>query len=467
MNIKSTDVIAVLDIGKTNVKFSIVDSVSRAVLDIQKTSNSVLTDGLYPHADVERIWLWYCECLKQAATQFTIRSLGCTTHGATGVCLSAGQLAFPIVDYEADLYDSVDAEYSLLRPDFQETFSPDLPASGLNLGRQVYWLSQTFPGEFVQVDMYLMYPQYWGWRLSGRAVSEVTSLGCHTDLWNPSNSRLSSLVTSMEWSELFPPLLMAGESLGTVKPELAKALGLPADCQVINGLHDSNASLVPYLLEKQKPLTVISSGTWVIMAGIGLPLDCLKEQDDMLANVSVLAEAIPSIRFMGGREWDHLKGSMTCDLHDLERVLSLEVYALPAFSKQGGPFRNWEGEIIGPHHLLSADEKTALASLYCALVSHYCLDRLGSYGAIYIEGSLAKNEVYKVVIEALRPTQPLFISEDSTGTTQGVVQLITRQTAENEIIRQNALDEFGSKVQLMKYSQRWLEMINRRLANLT
>lgn len=30
-----------------------------------------------------------------------------------------------------------------------------------------------------------MYPQYWALRLTGIAANEVTSLGCHTDLWNP------------------------------------------------------------------------------------------------------------------------------------------------------------------------------------------------------------------------------------------------------------------------------------------
>ncbi len=31
----------------------------------------------------------------------------------------------------------------------------------------------------------LLYPQFWAWRLSGVMASEVTSLGCHSDLWLP------------------------------------------------------------------------------------------------------------------------------------------------------------------------------------------------------------------------------------------------------------------------------------------
>ena len=29
-----------------------------------------------------------------------------------------------------------------------------------------------------------MYPQYWAYRLTGVLANEVTSLGCHTDLWD-------------------------------------------------------------------------------------------------------------------------------------------------------------------------------------------------------------------------------------------------------------------------------------------
>lgn len=455
------NVIAVLDIGKTNVKFSIVACDSQQVLLIQKMSNRVLTNGLYPHADVEGIWQWYCDCLKSAASQFVIRFLGCTTHGATGVCINKDGIALPVVDYEAELYEEVEEQYLAVRPDYQETFSPNLSGAGLNLGRQVYWLSQQFPESFEQVDAFVMYPQYWGWRLSGRAVSEVTSLGCHTDLWNPSEGCLSSLVTNMGWSHLFPPLLKAGESLGTVKPNLAADLGLPENCQVINGVHDSNASLVPYLLDKKQPLTVISSGTWVIMAGVGLPLHGLQEQHDMLVNVNVLADAVPSIRFMGGREWDHLRGASECDSDDLAEVLRLGVYALPAFSNQGGPFRDCEGKIIGPHESLTPSGKTALASLYCALVCHYCLGCLGSHNDIYIEGSLATNEVYKAVLSTLRPDEPLFISKDSTGTTQGVVMSITKHTATSNGPRQYVVGPSnGWKDDLLAYSQRWFEMVD-------
>ena len=55
-----------------------------------------------------------------------------------------------------------------------------------------------------------MYPQYWSWRLTGNLSSEISSIGCHTDLWAPSSEKFSSLVVEQSWSKLFPHLQMHG-----------------------------------------------------------------------------------------------------------------------------------------------------------------------------------------------------------------------------------------------------------------
>lgn len=416
-------IIVVLDIGKTNVKLCALDATSGAPVETFRRSNDVIQGEPYPHADIEGIWQWYCDGVKQLAARYAVRYLTFTTHGATAVCLAGGELALPVLDYESDVCEQTDSEYSALRPAYAETLSPAL-GCGLNLGRQLYWLSQAMPDAFGRIDRILMYPQYWGWRLSGVAASEVTSLGCHTDLWQPKRRAWSSLVERLGWTGLFPPLRRAGEILGPVLPELAAELGLPADCRVINGIHDSNASLVPYLQQLEAPFTVISTGTWTVMAGIGAPLAEMAEQDDMLANVSAYGDPVPCIRFMGGREWELLRGDDDCDFDDLGRVLELGVQVLPSFTSHGGPFRHLKGEVVGPLNRLSGREHTALASLYCALVTDHCLNRLRSAGDIYIEGSFARNAVYLTVLQALRPAQAVRVSEDSTGTTQGAAQLI-------------------------------------------
>lgn len=363
-------VIVVLDIGKSNIKVSAVSIERGQCIAVKKRENKPVYGYPYQHADIDAIWTWFCEQLAEMGKQFYVRYITCTTHGATAVCLSQEQVALPVLDYEYDLDSNTNTKYAEIRPPYSETRSPNLSV-GLNIGRQLFWLSRQFPAEFKNVDTILTFLQYWCWKLSGVACSEVTSLGCHTDLWNPESSTLSSLVKGLDWESLFPPMLNAGESLGKILPVLSKTLGLPVECEILNGLHDSNASLVPYLLRCERPFTVMSTGTWVVIANVGGATGSLSEDQDMLCNVDAFGEPVPCIRFMGGREWEILHAANTADLSDLKQVLDKGVYLLPSFSSQGGPFRHHNGKIIGESDSLNAREKTALATIYCALVSDY------------------------------------------------------------------------------------------------
>lgn len=266
-----TDIVAVFDIGKTNLKLCALDAnqLTEAPLDVLRHSNDVLDRAPYPHLDSEGTWNWLQQGLMDFGERFTVRAIAITTHGATAACLNGDELALPILDYESDVCQAVAEEYRVLRSDFYQTGSPGM-AVGLNLGLQLYWLSQAYPDSFAKVTDILTLPQYWGWRLSGKKVSEVTSLGCHTDLWAPARNDFSDLVTRLGWRDRFPPVVATGQPVGVIRPELAQSLGLPDDCVVCNGIHDSNASLVPHLLSATEPFTVVSSGTWTVICRVGV-----------------------------------------------------------------------------------------------------------------------------------------------------------------------------------------------------
>ena len=180
-------------------------------------------------------------------------------------------------------------------------------------------------------------------------ASEATSLGAHTDLWRPKDGDLSSMVDKLGWRRLFPPMRKAWDTLGTLKPEVAAATGLPPDVRIICGAHDSNASLVPHLISRRDPFTVISTGTWVIIMAVGGTAR-LDPEADMLANVDVRGEPVPTARFMGGREFAVLAGDAPADADeaDVAAVIASGALALPAFSDQGGPFAARKGVIEGP-----------------------------------------------------------------------------------------------------------------------
>ncbi len=186
--------VAVIDIGKTNAKLALVDLGELKEIDVRKRPNAVLAAPPYPHYDTEGLWDFILAALAEFQSVHGIDAITVTTHGASAALLDGdGNLAAPVLDYEHDGPDRLAAEYDAVRPDFAESGSPRLPL-GLNLGAQLFWQFRTFPEIRAGTKTILTYPQYWTWRLTGRAANEVTSLGCHTDLWCPRENRFSSLV---------------------------------------------------------------------------------------------------------------------------------------------------------------------------------------------------------------------------------------------------------------------------------
>jgi hypothetical protein len=103
---------------------------------------------------------------------------------------------------------------------------------------------------------------------------------------------------------------------------------------------------------------------------------------------------------------------------DIARLVEQGSLALPCFAESGGPFVGQTGRIVGPAPR-TAQERYALATLYCALMSDYCLDALGAQGPVTVEGSFTDNPHFASLLAALRPRQEVAVSQDASGTTCG------------------------------------------------
>ncbi|KQN72279.1 FGGY-family carbohydrate kinase [Devosia sp. Leaf64] len=423
--------IAVIDIGKTNAKVVLIDAASETQLGGLSRPNTVLRDAPYPHADVDGLWDFVLDSLGRLHRQHGVDGISITTHGATAALIAGDRLALPVLDYEYDGPAASDEAYDRARPKFDETLSPKLP-NGLNLGAQIFWQSRAFPEDFARVTSILTYPQYWAWRLTGVLASEVTSLGCHTDLWAPDSGDFSALVDEQGWRGLFPMIRPAASILGAIRPDIATLTGLAADTPVTCGIHDSNASLVPHLGRRAAPFTILSTGTWAIAMTVGGDTAQLDQMRDSLANVDAFGRPVPTARFMGGREFDALVDKIVEPTEaDLTSVIERDVQALPTFAPGVGPFAGKKGRWTAAPDGLSDGERTAAASLYLALVARECLELCGLGETITIEGPLARNGVFAAALAALAE-RPVHASGDGTGTSLGASLLFGGQPAHEQ-----------------------------------
>jgi len=400
------DLIAILDIGKTNAKLSlVVAETGETPWSVQTRCGVTQRKGIRALA-IEDIERFFIDRLANAPGKEHIRAIVPVAHGAAAVLLSATGDVLASPDYEDSVFESVREAYRKLRDPFELTYSPFLPL-GLNLGRQLYYLQQTDPEMLRSCAAILPYPQYWAWRLSGIMASELTSLGCHTDLWQPGGSGFSSLAKTQGWADLFPPLRRAGDLLGNISPTIARITGLDPMCGVACGIHDSNASYLCYRANRpeEEHFAVVSTGTWTVIMAHGTKLGQLRESRDMLANVDALGSPVPTARFMSGREYEQIAGDSDLGrqptVESLSAVLEKRALALPSFAGTGGPFVGLRGKLINTEQL-NEQERGALATVYCALQTDLLLDLLGAPSPVIIDGPLCDNPLFARLVARFR-----------------------------------------------------------------
>jgi len=465
------DLTLVLDIGKSHAKLLMLDAAGAVVEEHGRANRSVVAPQGYLALDVAGLTQWLTATLAAStATRRCTRAIA-STHGAAFVALDDAGLAWEPIDYEFDGYAALDGSYRSERDDFAATLAPDLPA-GLNAARQLHWLQQRHPGAWARTRCLLPYPQYWAWWLSGVAATEVSSLGCHTQLWRPRERAFSRFAQAHGWAALFDPQRPAWEVLGPVRPARVRDTGLPAHCAVHVGVHDSNACLARYLIGRER-MTLVSSGTWIVVMAPDAPVTALDPRRDMLANVSVHGDAIATARFMGGREFALLCGGAAPEHASLEALAELlrdEVQALPAFVQAGGPFPAGTGVVlrrgapIDPA-TLGAAQRATLAALYCAQMTASLIERLGAAAPVVIEGPFAANLVYRQALAAWLPSDQLRIGDDPVeGTARGAWLLTHPGGVDGAPMR--PLDPVRVDAvlvqELLRHRQRWLDLIGLR-----
>ncbi len=419
--------VAVFDIGKTNAKLALVDLATRIVIAVTTRPNLVRPAPPWPHYDTDALWQFLTGGLRDLHAAHRVDAISVTTHGAAAALLTAdGRLAAPVLDYEHDGPQAVAAAYDAIRPGFAETGSPRLPA-GLNVGAQLHWQFDADPGLRDRVATLVMWPQYWGFRLTGERATDVTSISAHGDLWNPHAGCLSSLVGRLGLSGRIAPTRRPSDVLGTITPAVAALTGLPPATPVATGIHDSNASLLPHLLARTAPFSVVSTGTWVVVMRVGGNAATLDPARDAMISTNALGQPVPSAKFMGGRAHDLLRGNRPAIAtpDDAARVRDRGIMLLPAVVAGSSPFpdRRMQWHPAPPD---DAAQEVAVG-YYLALMTAECLSMTGGGGPVIVEGPFARN-LHFLNMLAVAAARPVQVSASQTGTAIGAALLFAPPT---------------------------------------
>ncbi len=445
--------IAVLDIGKTNKKIVIYDEKLNQIDSVYKSIPTIQFEEL----DVEntqRIEDWFYENLKALSQKYDIRSLSVSAHGATCACVDkAGELAVPVVaytnevpeDFHDKFYELVGNCHTLQRETGTAQVKPLI-----NLAQLIYFLQKRFPSDYEKTDRILPYAQFFGYKLTGKAAADYTYTGCHTYLWDFDKWQWSSVAEKLGILPKLPEKLKnPADILGTISPEMALRTGLKPETIVTVGLHDSNSSLIPYLVKGEKDFILNSTGTWCVVMHPTREYSFSEEEigKTVFYNISARQELVKTAIFMGGLEFENymtiLQNLNNTDEYPgfnrdiVQSVLDKNCdFIVPGVVRGAGQFPDskpgvYEGERFyslkdirnGQVPAFFSDFRYAHAVLNLSLLmqTSVALDRVSAQAGtpIYIEGGFRKNDVYKRLIASLYPDSPVYTTSIKEASSYG------------------------------------------------
>jgi sugar (pentulose or hexulose) kinase len=420
--------VIVLDVGKTLAKLSLWDGQGR-LLEQRARPNRPQQGPGYRALDAEAIESWLSGVLTEFARLGPVTAIVPVAHGAAAAVIEKDRQACPVPDYEDSISDGLMTAYRAGRDGFGLTGSPALP-DGLNLGAQLHRLEALMPQLLKGESQIIPWPQYWAWRLCGVAASEVSSLGCHSDLWQPALNRPSNLAHKRGWAARLAPLRGAGEVLGRLGDAWAERTGLGPGVQIYCGLHDSNAALLAargFAELGEREATVVSTGTWFVAMrspapGAGPDLSALPESRDCLVNVDVNGRAVPSARFMGGREAESLGGVDGAAQTEAAAVVESGAMVLPCWAAGVGPFPGKRGRWL--NEPAEPARRRAAVALYLALMTDTSLELIGTRERILVEGRFAESEIFTRALAALRPEAEVYAAGGYEAIPYGALRLV-------------------------------------------
>lgn len=324
-------VTAIFDIGKTNKKFFLFDRELNEIHHAYEKLPLIKDEDGFECDDLTNLAAWIKKTIHDlvASPEYDLECINFSTYGATLVHLGKdGKPVTPLYNYlkpfPQKTLDRFTSAYGKESNDL-ETASPCLGM--LNSGLQLYWLKYDKPEVFKKITHTLHFPQYLSYLFTGKQVSEPTSIGSHTKLWDFSTNNYHRWLKEENLDGLFPPVVAATQFYPAQVDGHTVRVGV--------GIHDSSSALTSYMVRAGEPFILVSTGTWSITLNpfTTEPLTAGELKRDCLNYLTVHGKPVKASRLFLGNELDY-QLQMLCDRFNKEHKYYKQIKADPEFLQQ-------------------------------------------------------------------------------------------------------------------------------------
>jgi sugar (pentulose or hexulose) kinase len=389
--------IAIFDIGKTNKKVFLFDEDYKLLYEKSRELPEINDEDGFPCEDIDELTHWVKSTFSELLTQseFEIKALNISAHGASFVHLGKdGKPVAPLYNYlkpfpeelKKKFYDTYGGEEEFARI----TASPVL--GHLNSGMQLYWLKYERPDTFNRIYHSLHLPEYISYLFTGELTSGITSIGCHTNLWNFSRNNYHPWVAKEGVLDKLAEIKPSNKAINTTSGNHGFKAGI--------GLHDSSSALIPYLQYFKEPFVLLSTGTWSISLNPFNRTELTAEQlkRDCLCYLSYEGLPVKASRLFAGHIHDEGVKKLSVQFHKDEKYFK-QIQFNPAFQSQDSIYSFEEA-----YHQLIYD----LIQQQKESTDLIMQDNIKN---IYVDGGFSKNTIFMNMLAEAYPSCNVFSAD--------------------------------------------------------
>lgn len=441
-------VTAVFDIGKTNKKFFLFDTNFKEVHKEYISFDEIEDEDGHPTENLPALQKWLQDVFNRIleAKAFEVKAINFSTYGASFVHIDAqGNPLTPLYNYTKPLPENIVAEFFEAHGP-REAFLRYTGCAGLsmlNSGLQLYWLKKTKPEIHGKIKYALHLPQYLSYIFTGIPLSEYTSIGCHTALWDYGKKDYHTWVYKEGIDEILPPIVSTETSINMNYNGSRIKIGV--------GIHDSSAALLPYVRSIKKKFVLVSTGTWSIVFNPFTEKPISEEIDnkDAINYMRINGKPVKATRMFLGNEYKVQVKKL--DKHfgvnsDYHRSVKFDYDAYFEIIQDFKHCYKWESitdvDMPAKTHIPYHKYEHAYHQLMTELVMlqiKSIKEALGnnSIDRIYVDGGFSNNDIYIKLLSHHFKDKKLSTTDASLGSALGAAISISDNKLNSKFLKQN------------------------------
>ncbi|KJD35471.1 carbohydrate kinase [Tamlana sedimentorum] len=442
------EVTAIFDIGKTNKKFFLFDENYKQVYKEYIQFDEIKDEDGHPTENLAQLLNWLKTVFEKIlkSKDFNVKAINFSTYGASLVHLDKnGEVLTPLYNYTKPIDETIVNSFIKKygpKEDFLKTtgcFNLNL----LNSGLQLYWLKQSKPTVFKKIKHTLHFPQYLSYVFTGIPLSEYTSIGCHTALWDYTKKDYHDWVYKENINTILPTIVSTETSINMNYNGKRIKIGV--------GIHDSSSALLPYVRSIKKKFVLISTGTWSITLNpfTNQPIIENNQEKDFINYMRINGKPVKATRLFLGNEYKIQINKLHKHFGVPENYHRQVKFNYEIFTKINKNFKHmfkWESLTESKMPKKTTIPNTSFDEAYHQLMLELVLLQIKSIKDVigndeikdlYVDGGFSDNDLYINLLSHFFRNTKLRTTDASLGSALGAAISISDKKLNSKFLKKN------------------------------